>query len=486
MKFLLDTNVVIPAEDVCQGQDPSSDALGLQRRAAVAGATLFTHPAQRADVTRDKNRVRRAYMLFGLKRYPELRPLPAPDPRLSAVFGDPQPGTNDFVDCSLLAALTSDAVDFLITEDKRIHARAGRVGLADRVLFLANANAMLDQLAGVTPAAPPAVRGLLAYELDESDPIFASLRDDYAGFDQWLRKCRLQHRQCWVVSEGPAYAAVVLVNEENYDRPHGTHGRVLKICTFKVAQEAHGRQYGELLLKTVFDYARANSFETVFITAFPKQIMLLPFLQEFGFVPGEFPNERGEIVLVKRMGPPSDAPERGLVYNTLYGPYSVDWSQQALLVPIRPEYHKLLFPDQQDQPPLSETVANCGHALRKAYLSKSEIAPPNPGSVIWFYRSRDLHAITTCCVVEKSRRFDEPERAAAFVADRGVYSLDQISAMAKGPLLAIRFRQAHRIKPVIRLQDMLASGGFAAAPQAIMRISEEGSEWLIDAAKLRS
>ena len=73
------------------------------------------------------------------------------------------------------------------------------------------------------------------------------------------------------------------------------HDPTLKICTFKIADDVLGMKLGELLLKTVFDYAAANKFGAIFIEAFPKHTVLLDLLDCFGFSKS-FEKPNGEIV----------------------------------------------------------------------------------------------------------------------------------------------------------------------------------------------
>jgi hypothetical protein len=45
---------------------------------------------------------------------------------------------------------------------------------------------------------PPAIYQVPVNNLDETDPIFDSLRDGYEEFDSWSIKIKRQGRDCWV------------------------------------------------------------------------------------------------------------------------------------------------------------------------------------------------------------------------------------------------------------------------------------------------
>ena len=190
-------------------------------------------------------------------------------------------------------------------------AKRGRLGVGERVADVHEAISLISDLGDISPPPPPEVSPLPAYALDRNDAIFDSFRADYLRFDEWLQRCQREHRQSWMIN-GPrgALAAVVIVNPER-DPPAPASGRVLKICTMKVADDAFGLRYGELLLKVVFEYAVQNRYEWLYVTAFEKHAHLIQLLEDFGFLPADDRKESGELQFVKPMMPPRPtAPSR--------------------------------------------------------------------------------------------------------------------------------------------------------------------------------
>ena len=184
-----------------------------------------------------------------------------------------------------MASVKGDAVDFLITEDKGIHRKARRSGLDSRVFFLQEAINLLLDLFDKSPPPPPSVRKVYVYELNENDPIFSSLRSDYhPEFDDWFKYCKRTHREAYVIpNEGLAFLSGICIIKNEEGLPTGDRGRTLKLCTFKISDFEHGKRFGELLLKAVFDYADNNNYDFIYFTAFPKQYELMAFSESFGF-----------------------------------------------------------------------------------------------------------------------------------------------------------------------------------------------------------
>jgi hypothetical protein len=263
MKFLLDTNIFIPLEPSASDElHPRSEvAARLLRLLVEGGHQYYVHPELKTDLSRDRDLERQRQREVVQAKYPMLRSPPNAPDTWKPLVGDPAPGTNDWVDIAHLAAVYHDAVDYLVTEDLRLRRKSRKVDLGERVVSVDEAISIVRVLYVEQPSPPPAVKSLKAYELAEADPIFDSLRADYPSFDQWLRKCKREHRDAWVIlgSQG-RYAAVGIVKQEHVPNEAALRGRVLKISTFKVSEVHGGFKYGELLLKSIFGYCHSNRF----------------------------------------------------------------------------------------------------------------------------------------------------------------------------------------------------------------------------------
>jgi hypothetical protein len=384
------------------------------------------------------------------------------------------------VDDHLVQALAQQAVDLLVTEDIRLTRKVNRIVGAERVLSVSQAIALIRELSDVSTSSPPAVENIEAYTLDNSDPIWDSFRADYPGFDEWLQKCRREHRTTLVIrSESTTHLVGVAILNHETAEPRGA--KTLKICSFKVSEELNGKRLGELLLKAVFKFAWDNRFDSLFVTTFPKHVQLLGLLTDLGFVEEESRLQNGELQLSKQLKRQciNDPSRDALTYHIADGPFSVNLACDKFVVPIQPQYHAMLFPELQAQPALMPSREGHANAIRKAYLCHSQTRTLPPGSLLMFYKSGGQGNINCLGVVESILRSNSAEAITSFVIPRTVYSEDQIRTMAQKEVLAIRFRQCLTpIEPAITILELRANGAISSAPQSIVKSKEGSREWL--------
>ncbi len=245
--YLIDTNVIIGLEDNHQVQPAFAALLSV---AAKYRVDVMVHEAARDDIARDKDGQRRAISLSKLDKFQALkkvRGLTVED--LKARFG-PLNRPNDIVDATLLDALDRNAADFLVTEDRGLHERARRFSpeLGRRVLFAADAVQLLKITFEPVEAPVRYVEEVSANEIQLTDKIFDSLREDYDGFDGWWRdKCVRERRQCWAVFDEGLAGLIVRKDETAATTDAVTKvPKILKVCTFKVRPEKRGVKLGEL------------------------------------------------------------------------------------------------------------------------------------------------------------------------------------------------------------------------------------------------
>jgi len=487
MKLLIDTNIFIPLEPLGEPSfEPSTRvAAQISELASRGGASLFVHPASRDDLKRDGDTSRREIRRQQIRKYASIENPPELSSRLRRTLGESERGSNDWVDHMLLMAVEANAVDYLISEDLGIARGARSLRLDSRVLSLADAASLLANLFDRIPRPPPRVETLKAYSLDETDPIFQTFREDYGEteFNKWLHKCQLEHRDAWIIrsqeKKGLAGLAIVKSQEEP---EFGLDGRLLKLCSFKVADGYQGFRFGELLLKAVFDFAVKNVYSQIYVTVLPRHGQLIRLLETFGFERMDQVTELEEWVFEKPMQA-EEGKEASMVpldFNIRYGPFVARTTNVPVyLVPIQPQWHRLLFPEVEEQQELEQGQLACGNAIQKAYLSRSRTSALEQGSILFFYRSGEDGRVTAVGVVEDTLRTSDPEDIVRFAGTRTVYRLDQIEEMCEGAeVLTILFRFSRRLSPSIRLPELYAAGLLTGAPQSITRLGEEGTEWL--------
>ena len=487
MKFLFDSNLFIPAEPTAPSdvEAKSPVVIELLRTLGQGQHQVYVHPESHRELTEeDRDPGRRDLRRLLLQKYIQLPSPPRAKATLRASIGEAAPGTNDAVDNALLAAVHGDAVDYLVTEDTRLLRKARAAQLARRVLSAGDALATVRSLFPIVPPPPPAVEQVRAYELDEHDSIFDSFRADYPNFDRWLSHSKRDHRLTWLIrKQDGALAGLTIVKSEN-DRPYELPGKVLKICSFKVSETARGYRFGELLLKSVFGYAFENSHSAAYVTVFEKYTELIELFTDFGFTEIPHRSSLSEVVLAKPLRFTREDYEKTapLDFNIRFGPPHVKTDGIApYMVPIRPEYHKVLFPEAEQQLDIISGRNPFGNAIRKAYLCHANVRTIRPGDVLLFYRSVDLQALRCVGVAEDTLVSKHPQEIARFVGQRTVYGYNEIVQMCgKAEVLAILFRHARTLDSPQALSVLKGSGVLKSAPQSIARMRPEGMRWLQD------
>jgi L-amino acid N-acyltransferase YncA len=343
----------------------------------------------------------------------------------------------------------------------------------------------LEIVRNLFPPAPvviPPVRHVKAHLLNETDSIFDSFRTDYVEFDDWLRKCKLQHRDAWVIGDaaGPLLAFAVLKPEPPSESV--IRGSALKISSFKVADHARGFRFGELLLRVVLEEAYRLDVQSVYVTVFPKYIDLIRMFATFGFDELPETTRLGELILVKPVHPSKAdlAALAPLPFHVRFGPRYVKTAGVPLyIVPIQPYYHGMLFPDVESQTGLFPGETTFGNGIAKAYLCHAPIRRLDPGNVLLFYRSKSRQA-RAVGVIDDTLVSGSADAVSRFVGRRTVYDFSTIAAFcAKGKVLAIMFRQAESLPNWVSYEQLVAHGALTAAPQTITQVSQQrGAEWL--------
>lgn len=480
--MLVDTNVLIALEPVmiADREFGLGSAAELNRLAIAQGHQLCIHPETTRDLSRDRDVERAALREQLLQKYVTLDAPPPMTSHMENVVGRAEIGTNDWVDHLLLAAVLGEAVDYLVSEDRGLHSKARQLDIESRVVTVNEAVSILRDLYDTTPETPPSVTAVSCHQLDATDPIWKSFRSEYGGFDEWLTRCKRQGRLGWVIDVDGRYAGVAIVKQNQAPAEYGLTGRTMKLCSLKVCDDFNGQRYGELLLRAVFDYAIENSYEQVVVTVFEEHWLLINLLEAFGFYQNGV-TELGEQVRIKRLCPtPEEVGELdALELNIRFGPRTAKIMEgQAFIVPIRPVFHRQLFPELEMS--ALGGCRPCGNSMRKAYLSRASIRIVEPGAVLLFYRSEDWRAVDVIGVVEDSLASVDPDEIARFVGKSTVFDYDSIKRLCEeGEILALRFRQVLVLGSAARLSfsALRKNGVIKDAPISIQNISG-GEPWL--------
>ena len=451
MRILIDTNVVIPLEDSSRVLEESLSKL--VRLASENGHQLLAHPSSYDDIARDQDKKRRDISLSRIRKYSILGDPPKPTATELSRLGLIERDDNDRVDHEILYALY---------RDEHLHAKVA--------------------------IALPSIEEVPLHKIELKSPFFDSLRGDY-DFDQWFQEKAREGRTAWIYRDTQGNPGAIAIFKEERD-PIVTNdhralpGKALKLCTFKVAEQVRGRKLGELLLKAAFRYATGNGIEHVYITMRPgKQDFLEDLCIDYGFTLfGEYKDDH---VFVKaHPSRPPDVALSPLEYHRRFYPHiRSDQSVGKYVVPIRPGFHEMLFPEIQTQPSLYAPLS-AGHAIKQAYLCHARISGIQPGDILLFYRSGDMRAITSLGVVESAHDYKDHDKILQLVSKRTVYSYCEIVAMAEKKTKVILFRQATHLQTVLPYEWLSAQGVVNGQIQTIRKISDESFRKIVDECRL--
>ncbi len=487
MRILIDTNIIIPLED---SSTILLDSLGqLIKLSSEHSHQILIHPRSTEDINRDKLEPRRLSMLSRLEKYPVLEDTQQFTEEELLRYSIRNRDANDSVDNDILSATYNNAVHWLITEDRRIHRNATSLGIGGNVYYVQQA---VDALNRLHPQARqifhPNLKNISLHQTKISDPFYDSLRLDYNGFDKWFKTICAEGRMAWGnFTEDKKLNAILIYKEEQSECITDDHrtlpGKVLKISTFKVGEQVRGRKIGELLFKSVFEYAVINKFTYVYLTVHPtKHEFLQDLCRDLGFSEYGTDVKGRDKVLIKPIGyQEGEILKKPFEFYRRYSPALRCSGINKYIIPIQKRYHEILFPDNQIQHSLFSQEEPAGNTIKKAYLSHAQLNHMNPGDLILFYRSGDWQELTTLAIVERFFISDDSDEVARDVAKRTVYSLAEITSMTEKKTKVILFRQVMHFENKVSFQWMKDNDIVRGSIQSITRISDTSFERIMDA-----
>ena len=242
MNILLDTNILIPLEDTSRILD--DDLSKIKLLCSKYGYNLYIHPLQIEDIKRDKNTVRREIVLSRLKQYQEIENPPKLTEEFLSELQWGQKDDNDRIDNNLLFSLYRNAVSILVSNDEGIHKKAKKSNLQEKIFRTKQFLAFLEKQEKKPKEISVGVENLFLYELDVNNTFFDSLRETYDGFNEWFKEKCGERRKCWCIKENSKILAICIYKDEKNetiaDNGEPVIGKILKLCTFKVAPEFRG------------------------------------------------------------------------------------------------------------------------------------------------------------------------------------------------------------------------------------------------------
>ncbi len=478
MRILIDTNVLISRED------PKLLKADLQRLLRLLNEnrhSVYLHPAAIDDINKDRDTIRKEIMLSKIKSYPILSPAPVPDEIFLVKIGKNGIKAAITNDNKMLYAIYRNAIDIFITEDKEILNNAVKLNIENNVMDISTALTYFENIHCKKPISHVIIHEEPAYNVNINDKIFDTLKEDYSEFDKWFAKISREGRMCWVYKENNETKAILIYKEEN--EPIDTTPPLPKHLRFKIATlkvDLAGYRIGELLLKLSVKYCINNKIDEIYLTHFVKEAdALIRLIEDFGFRYYSN-NTRGEAIYIKKLTPDiSSTSVNPVEFSKIFYPSLRDGNKiKKFIVPIRPEFHNLLFQDYEKRQWQITEYVNInpqGNTVKKAYLTNSLIKKIVPGDVLLFYRSQDQQRITSIGVTENVYTdLSEVNKIWEIVgSNRSVYTREEIENFKK-PLTVIIFRHHFNLKNQVNLEKIIKENILTFAPQSITEIDNDG------------
>lgn len=484
---LIDTNIFIEREKPFAISEPLQE---LENKLNTQGHNIKVHQLSIQEVRNYGDDEGRKRGESKIATYSKLDFPPTPTSR-NTNFRSRVPEGSDFneqVDNALLFSAYKDRVDYLITEDKGIHKKADKLGIDDRVLTIEE-GCQVFEYDELPPEGPPSIKRVAVSAIDPGDEIFDSLREEYPEFNEWLGD---------IDDNAPAYVnwqpdgslgAVLILKPGEAERlgvnPLLPKRERLKIRTFKVANDQRGSKLGELLVSKAIHEAVYHGLDEVYLTHYvePEADYLVKLISEYGFT-HRSSKEDGEAVFVKRLTPGlTDDPDPFETHRRFYPSFCDTEEVNKFLVPIQPNYHKRLFPTYEKRQPTLQDYSgefiSEGNAIKKAYLTNSNIRKIDQNDILLFYRSHDHMEITSIGVCEQVYyALEDPDEIHSLVDRRTAYAFGEIVDLASSPTTVILFKWHFDLENNLHYQELLSAEVLNGPPQSIQQIDEDSYQFI--------
>lgn len=412
MKVLLDTNIIIHRE---ANRVIQQDIGHLFNWLDKLHYEKYIHPITISEIKNYQNKQVVDTFSIKLDSYHQIKHIIPFSINVEKISKEIDVNNNDINDTHLLNEVYEGRIDILITQDKKIHLKANKLGISKKVFkiqsFLEKATSENPDLVDYNVLA---VKKADFAEVNINDIFFDSFREDYNEFNEWYKSkfdkvCYVCYSDNYLTAF--LYIKIEKIGSEDYSeiKPIFSRKNRLKIGTLKVT--SNGYKIGERFLKIVFDNAIQYKVDEIYVTVFDKrqeQVQLIEMLKKWGFVEhGMKTTENGnEIVLTRPFG--KNIPISIKNPKLSFPFFSRD--TRKYIIKIEPQYHTELFPDsintREDETKYTENEPH-RNRIGKVYISHSQDRHLQSGDIIIVYRMGETipkkysSTITSICIVEE-------------------------------------------------------------------------------------
>lgn len=450
---LLDTNIIIKRES---GNNVSFEVTKLFNWFDKKSVKKYIHEISLQELSTYGDEKAREVILSKMSSYEILPKFSIEtDDFFESVISQYAKDRNGLNDNNLLREVYNGNIDILLTDDNLILRKAQELYIRDHVITSA------ELLAHFETEYPQNLEyKMLAVKLKEfaevklNDSFFDSLREDYEGkkFDDWFKRKGKEKAYVFEDNDGLKGFLYLKVEDEseNYSDivPLFTPKKRLKVGTFKI--ESTGFRLGERFLKIIFDNARNNKVDEIYVTLFENKRdnvkALKSLMEQWGFQKHGYKKSNGESVLVKSMN--KYVYDKSPKFN-----FPIIRNDNSLyFLPIYSQFHTDLFPDMilknEDMHLYEENKAH-RYAIEKIYLSGAFNIEAKPGDLALIYRMGDRYpkhyssVITGIAITEDIIQTKTVEECIRICNNRSIFSTEDIREQFK------------RRRTVIKLLDYL-------------------------------
>ena len=384
---------------------------------------------------------------------------------------------NDAIDNELLYAIKQHCAEYLITNDIKLKNKSKKVHLQDRVLSIKEALKQFKKEEKYEIETPVFISYESLRSIRIEDDFFKSLIKDYKGFEKWFERKQIEDKKAYITKENDKITSFLMLKEEyeyedysNFNEPLKPAHR-LKVATLKVSDT--GKKIGEAFIKIMIKEALDKKVDEIYVTIFPRHEGLIYLLKEYGFFEKTYKmtehtngEKEKELIFIKNM------------HDKTKFPYVVLNDKNAIVLPVIPEVHKLLFQEAEENMQISfddykgEVVS--ANAIKKAFITNGSLKTYNHGDVLFFYASEDKKAITTVGVVDNMfTDFENIEEAKSLIKRRTAYNEMQLNNVLKSTSKVIMFRHFLTLNNPIKYSTLIENNVIKGAIQSPMQVDVE-------------
>lgn len=434
-RILLDTNIIIERESLVSKKDNIANKVMLSlKHLTDLNCNFFYSEESKKEISKYENEAIRNSVLSKLDScYSKLQENKSEyDDFFKNRLMEFSENSNSSVDNWLLFQLYKDRCDYLYTEDLGILNKARKLYLQDRIITSNNILSRINETNNLFKAYKSSFISLVHFkDVNLNDVFFKSLKEDYRGFENWFRK--KANELCYVYEKddgikGFLYLKVEDENEDysDFEKPFLEKKKRLKVGTFKIIST--GLRLGERFIQIIVDNCLNKKLDEIYVTLFENKreevSQLKELLENWGFEKYTY-KFNGELVLVKKIVSFDDK-------KSIKANYPLHRNNpNYFFLPIKPLYHKALFPDLKLKIENNESKEMaCNYALEKNYITSfNKSVNWTIGDVLLIYRMGEedrikkyASCVTGIAVLEDIKKCNSIGEMLALVKNKSVFN----------------------------------------------------------------